>query len=807
MKPGDHVLLTGNGSPEWAAALLGIIATGAVVVPLDETSPAAFGLKVATKVAARAAIVPEARAHELATAAPVVVTLEAVRAMRTASGPFPTPHAAAPNDTAEIVFTSGTTSEPKGVVLSHANLLAGLTGVEEGFRAREWWLRPILPLKIFCLVPLSHLFGQTVGVFVPILMRSTSIYCSTLQPGRILHEIRREHPLIVVAVPRTLQGLAESARREMTRNGTAERFEKGFAAAEGYGGRIGSLGWLRRIFATRALRSVTGWRTWGFVVGGAALDPDVEEFWSRTGYFVIQGYGMTEAAPIIAIHNPLEGAARSIGRGVGSQEIRLGDDGEILVRGPNIMKGYYGDPAATGEMLKDGWLHTGDLGAMDDEGRLFFKGRKKEVIVTADGMNIFPSDVEAVLRNVPGVKSAVVFSLPGAKGEDVHGAVLGDGELPDGEAVRQAANAVLLGHQKLKGVFVWPHADFPRTHTGKVRRRDVAAVAMALRASAEKGAPPPVAGTVSRVAAAIARLRAASAAGPDAMPVAGEQRLVEDLGLGSLEMVELIGLLEEENDVVLDDRQVRSSLTVGDLDKLVAGGSEDPLRLTMPRWTRRRPFRWFRALARPLFLMPIYRLVVRLEVVGRERLAGATGPYIVVANHQSALDAPAILAALPRKLRGRLAPAMAIEVLPEHFEPEGKPLWRRLRSSFFYNLILLFFNAYPLPQSRGYRPSLEYTGEMLDLGFSPLIFPEGERTLDGKIHRFKRGIGLLAVETRAWMIPVKLVGLDVIMHREARWPKPGRAKVIVGAPFDPLAGGSVVPDDVAARIEAKVREL
>ncbi len=479
--PGDRVLLSGPSCPEWAAALLGIVAAGGIAVPLDEVSPPEFGRRVGAKVAARAAILPAARARELAGVAPRTETLESLRLLAAVSGPLRAPHQAAPGDTAEIVFTSGTTAEPKGVELSHGNLLASLEGIEAGFRARQWYLRPLLPLRLLCLVPLSHLFGQSVGIFVPIALRSVGIYSSTLQPARLLGEIRREGPIVVIAVPRTLAGLADAARRELGRRGRAERFEKGFERARGRG-------LARRILATRDIRRILGWRTLAFVSGGAALDREIEEFWTRCGIFVIQGYGMTEAAPIIAVHNPLDGVAGTIGHAAGAQEIRLAEDGEILVRGPNIMKGYYGDPAATGEVLREGWLHTGDLGELDAGGRLFFRGRKKDVIVTADGMNIHPSDVEEVLCAVPGVGGAVVFALPGPAGEEIHAAVLAAGSPPDPEAVRQAANGRLLGHQKLRGVIVWGDSDFPRTRIGKVKRGEVAAVALALRAGAGRRA-------------------------------------------------------------------------------------------------------------------------------------------------------------------------------------------------------------------------------------------------------------------------------------------------------------------------------
>ena len=820
---GEPVLLLGPNSPEWVAAFFAIIAAGGVAVPLDAAASSGFCRGVAARVGARAAFAAAGRADTLRDAISRVETLESFETLRSAPAPLSAPYEAAPGDTAEIVFTSGTTSEPKGVELSHANLLVNLATIETGFRRYRPLLRPLLPMRLFSFVPLSHMLGQSVGLFIPILLESTGIFSSTLLPARLSTAIRRERPLILLTVPRVLAGLAEALRREMARRGCLDRFE---AARR----RTATANPVRRVLATREIRRILGWRTWAIVVGGAALDPDVEEFWTGCGFFLIQGYGMTEAAPIIAVHNPLDGARRTIGTAIGSQEVRLAPDGEILVRGPNIMKGYWRDTAATNEALRDGWLHTGDLGEQDSAGRFFFKGRKKDVIVTADGMNVHPSDIETALAAVPGVKSAVAFGLAGLQGEEVHAAIVPARPSLDPDTVRVEANGSLLPHQRLRGVIVWDAPDFPRTGTGKVRRGEVAAVALALRSGREArspaggpcgtGAPDtgatgaPTVGTAqlrpgpadgpgpSRVLAALDRIRVGASSG------AGEKaRLAEDLGLSSLEIVELVGLLEEEHGVAIDDRQMAAALTVGDLDRLVAQGGQDALRLSIPRWTQRAPARWLRAALRLVLVRPALMLFARLTIEGREHLRGLSPPFLVIANHTSVADAAVILFALPRRLRSCLAPAMAIETLPEHFEPEGKSFVRRARAAVLYNFAVLLFGAYPMPQTRGFRPSLEYTGELIDKGLSPLVFPEGEMTRVGRMLPFKRGIGLLALETRVPIVPVWLEGVGAILPPDTAWPRRGRARVVIGAPLDPPDPLRDNPVSVTARLEETVRGL
>jgi acyl carrier protein len=308
---------------------------------------------------------------------------------------------------------------------------------------------------------------------------------------------------------------------------------------------------------------------------------------------------------------------------------------------------------------------------------------------------------------------------------------------------------------------------------------------------------------LSRVAAALAKLRPELGSGVDP-----RARLAEDLGLESLEIVELLSLIEEEHDVPLDERRIGASPTVADVERLLQSPSETEARpVSMPRWTWSLLPRLVRGFLRAILLRPLFAVFVRLEVRGGEHLRHVRAPFLLVSNHTSVFDAPAVLFALPPWLRRRLAPSMAIETLPEHFDPEGQPLLLRIRSRVLYSLALLLFGAYPLPQSRGYRPSLEYTGELLDAGRCPLVFPEGAMTRSGAMTPFKAGIGLLAVETRALVVPVHVEGLGEILPPESRWPKRGRARVTFGPPFLASTARSDEPAEVASRIESAVSAL
>jgi len=790
--PGERVLLEGRDAPEWVAGFFGIVAAGAIVVPLEQNSPEQLIRGVVARTSAVAILGSDRALALAANTGGHALRFDELTRRRGLPCPAFEPHRAEPEATAEIVFTSGTTAEPKGVELSHRNLLASLAGIEAGFRKRERWLRPILPLRFLCALPLSHLFGQSLGIFVPIAMRSTSILPATPEPGHLVRWIRTERPLALVTVPRVLASLRFAVLRELERRGRRAAVERKLLAGEGRG-------FARRVVAGRPVRSVLGWRTWAIVSGGAALDPEVEAFFRGTGFLVIQGYGMSEAAPVIAVQNPLDGSVRTLGRPLKDLEVRIADDGEVLVRGPNVMKGYWNDPEATRAALDDGWLRTGDLAERDAQGRLYFKGRKKDVIVTAGGRNVHPSDLEAALRAEPGVREAVAFALPGSAGDEIGAALLLDPTAASVETIRTAANRHLAAHQAIRRAVAWEEADFPRTATGKIKRREVAAAVRLLDrgAAAARGDAAP-----KRVAEALARIRGDLAGSADA-----KARLVQDLGLDSLDVLELVAQIEDETGVAIEEGALSAAATVGDLDRLArAAGPAAPDRLKMPRWNRSAAARLVREAAWTILLRPLLRVFVRIEVRGRENLPEGAGPFLVVANHSSLLDVPAIRAALPWRLRRRLHPAMAVETLPAFFESGKHGVRQTLRSFAAYAIAAGLFGAYPLPQTRGYRPSLEYTGELLDEKLSPLVFPEGRMTRTGAMTPFKAGVGLLAVETRARVLPIHLSGLFELMPPESRWPRRGRARVAVGRPFDPLAapGGAA---EAARRVEQAVRDL
>jgi len=577
--------------------------------------------------------------------------------------------------------------------------------------------------------------------------------------------------------------------------------------------------WWQRWWRHRDVHRLLGWKFWSFVVGAAPLEPPLEEFWSRLGYLVVQGYGLTETAPIVTLNHPFSARKGSVGKPIPGVEVRLAPDGEILVRGENVTRGYYG-AASPSETFEDGWLHTGDIGGFDEDGRVYIRGRKKEMIVTADGLNIFPEDVERVLLQQPGVRDAAVVGHRVQGDERVHAVlVLDAGVEPD--SVVHRANLGLADHQRIRGISLWPAGDLPRTEgTRKLKRREI-------RTWVEAGEQPvssPGAGQTG-VESVLSRFARGAAV--------REEVTLDELGLSSLDRVELLMALEERFSVTLDESAFAAVRTVGELKALVESEAVDrsapPARLAgrieprerptvvsgptersgdlvpFPRWTRAWWSRGIRRASLPTWILPLLRVFVSIRVEGLEHLDGVSGPVVFAANHQSHLDAPTILAALPARFRYRVAIAMAKEFFKAHFFPEqyGRRAWAT--NTLNYCLAALFFNAFPLPQREaGTRQTLRYVGELATAGWSILIFPEGKRTDGGEINVFRSGVGMIASRLDLPVVPVRIVGLDRILHHSWHMAKPGAGVVRFG-PALQLQGDDY--QELAKQVEAAVRAL
>jgi long-chain acyl-CoA synthetase len=389
---------------------------------------------------------------------------------------------------------------------------------------------------------------------------------------------------------------------------------------------------------------------------------------------------------------------------------------------------------------------------------------------------------------------AVVGAQAGSE-ERVHAVVVVD-EGVDPQSIVRAANLTLLDHQKIRGISVWPMADLPRTDgTRKLKRREI-------RDWVATGAVPPTSGGHD---ATVAGLVARFAGGRELT----SGTTLDELGLSSLERVELMVALEERFGTTIDEAAFAAAPDLASLEQVVRQGpvrSEDAAdAVEFPSWNRAWPARALRRISLPTWILPLARVFAWVRVEGLEHLRGIQGPVIFAANHQSHIDTPAILWALPARWRYRVAVAMAKEFFKAHFFPGEHTLGARMTNGLNYYLAALFFNAFPLPQREtGARETLRYIGELASDGWSVLIFPEGKRTMNGEIHPFRPGIGMIGARLGLPVVPVRLEGLDRVLHQKARMATPGPARVSFGAPL--LLQG----DDYAAlarQVEEAVRTL
>jgi long-chain acyl-CoA synthetase len=818
LSKGDAIVVWSENRPEWIVALWGALLEGVIVVPIDFRVSADFLWRVQQKTAARAVLIGDS--VKLGSAPPGVEVwrirdlAEGREAPRrepresgTAGGTGQDSGATRIDGAtvAEIIFTSGATAEPKGVVITHRNVLANIVPIEREMAKYRRYIRLFSPIRFLNLLPLSHMFGQAMATFVPPMLPGLVIFSHSYNPHEIARLIKGRRVSVLVCVPKMLEVMKEHVSRLMPE------------AAEPFAGKMH---WVKRWWMYRRVHRMLGYKFWAFVVGAAPLDPALEEYWTRLGFAVVQGYGLTETAPIVTLNHPLKARRGTVGSPIAGVQVRIAPDGEVLVRGDNVTSGYYNAPGETSAAFEDGWLHTGDIGSLDESGRLTIKGRKKEMIVTPEGLNVFPEDVERAINSQPGaIESAVVgVSAGGAREERVH-AVMVLQENADADAIVRSANASLEDHQRIRSFSIWPGDALPRTEgTAKLRRKDIQRWVSGAPVSAESRTR----GGAASVAEVVSRFAHQRTITPETT--------IEELGLSSLERVELMMALEEALDVSIDEGEFASARTIGDLQRITldrgAEGAEtqrgaEAQRTTdarpevraresreafeFPRWNRSLPARAIRRASLPTWILPLARVFAWTRVEGLQHLSGVPGPVIFAANHQSHLDTPVILWALPASWRYRVAPAMAKEFFKAHFFPEQHTRRQWVTNSLNYYLAALFFNAFPLPQREaGTRQTLRYAGELVTDGYSILIFPEGRRPHEGGIGPFRPGVGMMASRLRVPVVPVRIDGLDRVLHPTATMARPGRVRVAFGEPLQ-LEGDDYAA--LASRVEEAVRRL
>jgi long-chain acyl-CoA synthetase len=442
----------------------------------------------------------------------------------------------------------------------------------------------------------------------------------------------------------------------------------------------------------------------------------------------------------------------SVGQVLPGREVRLSDEGEVLVRGETISNATWQNGHL--RQQESDWLATGDLAEFDERGNLRFRGRKKDVIVTSAGLNIYPEDLEAALSEQPGVKAAAVVEVDMEAGAEPMAVLVMNGD--NAAAAIARANEHLAGFQQMRRWMVWPEPDLPRTSTGKVLKREV----------------------TRRIAS-----------GEITAKDTGTSEAVSNLD--SLGRVQLQAQLEQQYGVRIDDAAIQNAKSGDDIRRLIdqaparATGAQPVARHLYWHWPWNPAQQFLRAVFQECIAEPILWLLANPKVSSEVR-RWPHAPVLIVANHVTSYDAAFILHALPRRVRDHVAIGMAGEMLLDFRLGRNQGNWfLDLVGPIAYLLMTAFYNVFPLPQYTGFRRSFQHAGEAMDRGYNVLVFPEGRRSDDGTPQPFKSGSGLLWKELQCPALPVRLEGLGEIKARRSRWFRTGTINVHVGPVLEP----------------------
>ncbi|MGA8041680.1 MAG: AMP-binding protein [Terracidiphilus sp.] len=829
--PGDRVVLWAENSADWVAAFFGILLRGALAVPLDAYGSVDFATRVAADVRPALVVGDALLLQRLPDTWPRLAFEDWLAALPLEeAGPIPGLNLDTP---LQILFTSGTTGEPKGIVHTHGNVLASVGPIERGAQPYMRYEKVVHPLRFLHTLPLSHVFGQTMGLWVPAIFAAEVHFESRLVAPRLIETIHRERISVLAAVPRVMALLR--THLEATYPDLAARV----AASKGM------KAW-QRWWAFRDIHRAFGLKFWALVSGGGALGGPLESFWNALGFVVVQGYGMTETTALITLNHPFHVAAGTIGKPLPGREVKIGPDGEVLVRGPMISTATW--QGGQLQHREDEWLATGDLAEQQETGELRFLGRKSETIVTSAGVNIHPEDLEAAIEQEPVVAACAVVPVETANGPEPCAVLAVRGSKEQAAAAIESANTRLAEFQRVRRWLLWPEPDLPRTSTGKVRRKAVAAWLASVQGANGSTSATHEATHTDWLLALIAEITGEAPPGAD-----DALRLSEDLHLDSLGRVQLGAALEERLGTLPTEPGIESLRTLSDLRALVSSGEprpagfadsgpqpatgSSPMSTTpqpgiasaasststspgkppvaepgeehiYPHWPWWPPVAWLRTAFQECFARPLTWLLAAPRVTG-SRPTPTREPLLIVANHVTYADGPLVLYGLPGPIRRRVAAAMSGEMLLDFrhcLNPDRLPGQRQRMGSgpLVWLLLTALYNVFPLPRGKGFQRSFAHAGEALDRGYHVLVFPEGTRSTDGTLGRFRPGIGILTRQTGAAVLPVALCGLGELKERGSRWFRSGKIEIRVGEPmrFGPHETEAAITEALHAAVDS-----
>jgi len=443
IEKGDKIITFMPNSSDYVSIIWACALSGIIIIPLDLNSRVEFLEKIYTTTKAKKVFCSVYKSSSKVNN----FFIEEIDLIYNNYQPKIINEKTKPNDIFEIVYTSGTTSEPKGVILTQENLQENVISMIDSIT------HDTKKMSMLSILPLSHLLEQNIGLFNAVVLGTKITYISSKKTSKVIETIKEEKINTIVTVPLFLEIFKQRITEELEKNNLKDFENRNFL--------------MRKIINYNIGKKLSPLKT--FIVGGSALNQETEKFWRNAGLLVLQGYGLTETAPVLTCNSSRNNKLGSAGKPLKNIEIKI-ENGEILARGKNVFKGYYQNLEETKKTLKNKWIYTGDLGKIDEEGHLFITGRKKNVIISDSGLNIYPEDIEKVLKIEKQIKEAVVIGLN--NGKDLVGVII-PSENTNPEKLKEIVNKNLANSQKLTKIIIWPEKDFPRTPTMKIIRGKV----------------------------------------------------------------------------------------------------------------------------------------------------------------------------------------------------------------------------------------------------------------------------------------------------------------------------------------------
>jgi long-chain acyl-CoA synthetase len=772
IRKADRIAILCENRPEWAVVYFGILSSGAVVVGIDTRLKAGEIGRILSHSEAKI-LFTSSRSQAIAFGGRTISVDDAAFHDATARKEGITSGANSGDDLAMLVYTSGTTGAPKAVMLTHSNIVSNVLAAYS-----------VLPAKstdnFLSVLPLNHMLEVTGGLLGPLCCGATITYATSLKTNEIQAAMKETKTTILQGVPLLFELIHKGMMRKVAESiqPVPFLFSLNMRMAKA----------LRRLHVGRILfrrvRKEFGGHIRFFVSGGAALNPEVARTFHYMGMPILEGYGLTETSPIVSVNAFKAQKIGSVGKPLPGVDVQIMDDGEIVVRGPNVMKGYYKDQRATDSVIRNREFYTGDIGLLDQDGFLYITGRKKNVIVTHAGKNIYPEEIEAVLGASPCVREICVIGNKQDGGERPFAFVIPDfdyfgaqGIEKDDLTVRQVISSEIrrlsedLADYKRLVDFAVFKGEFPRTTTRKIKRHELQQIATQKAVSVEAEEVPD--GFVLKLRAVVAKI----ADVPEESISPGSD-LGMDLGIDSLLKIEILTAVDAEFGTHIPDELSYRFQTFADLVEFMRAyeKGEEPSQVPLEEedegygfLEERTALRKFTKSCLYLFFRVLSKWYFGLEVKGAENIEGLSS-FIITPNHNSLLDVPIVLSSLPRRMAEKMfSPAAKDYFFDRH------PLRRWLIRS--------VFDTFPFERHGNFLKGLKKCKRTIQEGKSLILFPEGTRSVSGDLLPFKVGLGALAFDLDIPVVPTYIKGIHEAFGKGMLLPRPNKIEVRFGKPI------------------------